>query len=143
MTDELEELARRLVTGRKSDGRKVYDERAKAEVVALAVRPGTSVSQLARELDVNANQLSRWIREQGQAGARRGQTKAAPSESVFVPMPIQTPATARNGSAASTLSIQVRMPNGVAVEFIGCELAQAGQLIETLGRLRCSGLKKD
>jgi transposase len=109
-------------------------------VVALAIRPGTSVSRLARQLDINANQLSRWIREQSQAGLRRTAIKAImPSESAFVPVEIRTPEPTTTGS---TLSIQVRMPNGVAVEFVGCELAQAGQLIEALGRLRCSGSTK-
>lgn len=135
MSDELEGLARRLVTGHKSDGRKVFDERAKAEVVALAIRPGTSVSRLARQLDINANQLSRWIREQGQGGRRC----IVASQPAFVPVEIQTPAPTTTGS---TLSIQVRMPNGVALEFAGCVLAQAGPLIEMLGRLRCSGSTK-
>jgi len=86
MSDELEGLARRLVTGHKSDGRKVFDERAKAEVVALAIRPGTSVSRLARQLDINANQLSRWIREQGQ----RGRRCIVASQPAFVPVEIHT-----------------------------------------------------
>ena len=106
MSDELEGLARRLVTGHKSDGRKVFDERAKAEVVALAIRPGTSVSRLARQLDINANQLSRWIREQGQGGRRC----IVASQPAFVPVEIQTPAPTTMGS---TLSIQVRMDSPI------------------------------
>ena len=35
MSDDLEDLKRRLVVGHKSDGRSVYDESAKAELVAL------------------------------------------------------------------------------------------------------------
>ena len=34
MSDGMQELARRLVVGRKSDGRAVYDEAVKAELVA-------------------------------------------------------------------------------------------------------------
>jgi transposase len=55
MSDAMQELARRLVVGRKSDGRAVYDEAAKAELVAACARPGASVSRLARECAVNAN----------------------------------------------------------------------------------------
>jgi len=66
MSDDMEELARRLVIGCKSDGRSVYDEVAKAELVAACSRPGASVSRLARECGINANQLSRWVREHNQ-----------------------------------------------------------------------------
>lgn len=60
MSDGMEELARRLVVGRKSDGRSVYDEAAKAELVAACGWPSASVLRLARECGVNANQRSRW-----------------------------------------------------------------------------------
>ncbi len=60
MTDEMVELKRRLVVGRKSDGRSRYDEQAKSELVALCVQPGASVSRLAREFGINANQVTRW-----------------------------------------------------------------------------------
>ncbi len=63
MSDGIEELARRLVVGRKSDGRSVYDEAAKAELVAAWGRPGASVSRLAGECGINANQRSRWVRD--------------------------------------------------------------------------------
>jgi len=43
MSDDLEDLKRRLVVGHKSDGRSVYDESAKAELVALCMQPGASV----------------------------------------------------------------------------------------------------
>lgn len=71
MTDERAELKRRLVVGRKSDGRCQYDEQAKSELVALCLQPGASVSRLAREFDLNANQLTRWLREHGKAGISR------------------------------------------------------------------------
>jgi len=71
MKDDLEDLKRRLVVGHKSDGRSVYDEAAKSELVALCRRPGASVSRLARESGVNANQVERWLREQGHGGRPR------------------------------------------------------------------------
>ena len=71
MTDDLEDLKRRLVVGHKSDGRSVYDEAAKSELVALCRQPGASVSRLARECGVNANQVGRWLREHGFGGRTR------------------------------------------------------------------------
>ncbi|MBA3599471.1 MAG: transposase, partial [Methylibium sp.] len=70
MSDDLEDLARRLVIGRKSDGRSVYDDAAKAKLVAACGRPGASVSRLARECGINANQLSRWVREHSERRQR-------------------------------------------------------------------------
>lgn len=71
MADDMEDLKWRLVVGHKSDGRSVYDEAAKSELVALCRQPAASVSRLARECGVNANQVSRWLREQGYGGRTR------------------------------------------------------------------------
>ena len=57
------DLARRLVISRKRDGRSVYDPVAKRELIEACIRPGVSVTKLARECGVNSNQLSTWIRE--------------------------------------------------------------------------------
>lgn len=139
MSERMEELARRLVVGHKRDGRSVYDGQAKAELVAECAKPGASVSRLAREAGINANQLSRWVREHGER--RRAlcapQATATPA---FVPVPIEASAAA---TSALTMSVHARMPNGVVIDLRGCDLAQAGQLIEALGRLRCSASTKD
>jgi len=136
MSDRVEELARRLVIGHKRDGRSVYDEQAKAELVAECAKPGASVSRVARQAGVNANQLSRWIREQGQGGRRRATNRAVvATPAAFVPVAIETSVP----TAAPALSIQARMPNGVVIDLAGCDLTQAGQLIQAFGRLRCSG----
>jgi transposase len=135
----MEDLARRLVVGHKSDGRSVYDEKAKAELVAECAKPGVSVSRLAREAGVNANQLSRWVREQGGRRPRAIAAAQLPAQTAFVPMPIETSATVASMPA---MSMHARMPNGVVIDLRGCDLAQAGQLIEALGRLRCSASTK-
>jgi transposase len=132
----MEELTRRLVVGHKRDGRCVYDEQAKAELVAECAKPGASVSRLAREAGVNANQLSRWVREHGDR--RRAITAPPEPQAAFVPIPIATLA-----AATATMAVHARMPNGVVIDLRGCDLAQAGQLIEALGRLRCSASTKD
>jgi len=138
MSDAMEELSRRLVVGHKRDGRCVYDEQAKADLVAECAKPGASVSRLARAAGVNANQLSRWVREQG--GRRRAiSVRSEPAQTAFVPMTIEAQVTV---ASAPTICVQARLPNGVVVDLSGCDLTQAGQLIESLGRLRCSASTK-
>ncbi len=141
MADDLEDLKRRLVVGHKRDGRSVYDETAKAELVALCMQPGASVSRLARECGVNANQVGRWLREQGQVRRHTAVASAAPTPAAFVAVPVlSTPVTlaARDDSIASVMSLQARLPNGVAVDLRGVDPRYVGDLIEALGRLRCS-----
>jgi transposase len=141
MSDDLEDLKRRLVVGHKSDGRSVYDESAKAELVALCMQPGASVSRLARECGVNANQVGRWLREHGQVRRRAVVASKAPVPAAFVAMPIVPAPTAQascDDSIAPAMSLQARLPNGVAVDLRGLEPQHVGEVIEALGRLRCS-----
>ena len=143
MTDELEEIKRRLVVGHKSDGRSVYDETAKSQLVALCLRPGASVSRLARECGVNANQLSRWLREH-RLGAGNANASALPAPAAFVELslPPAAPLACAANDVAAVMDIQARLPNGVAIELRGMHLREIGAVIETLGRLRCSALTK-
>ena len=138
MTDELSELRRRLVVGRKSDGRSVYDEGAKSELVALCRQPGASVSRLARECGVNANQVSRWLREhERDARARHSVANVAPTAAAFVPValpPVSMP--------APVMDMQARLPNGVVIDMRGLDLSNVGEVIRVLGSLRCSALTK-
>jgi len=145
MSEGMEELARRLVVGRKSDGRSVYDEAAKAELVAACGRPGASVSRLARECGINANQLSRWVREQSQLRQRAVAMSTSPCEA-FVAVPIEAaapmPMAASHSPTAARMCLQARLPNGVVVDLRECDLHQAGVVIEALGRVRCSASTK-
>ncbi len=148
MSDGMEELKRRLVVGRKSDGRSVYDEVAKAELVA-ACRPGVSVSRLARECGINANQLSRWVREHSERRQRAVAVSTA-SREAFVAVPVEAAATtpmpmpmaASDSPAAVRMCLQARLPNGVVIDLRECDLRQAGVVIEALGRVRCSASTK-
>lgn len=142
MSEGLKELARRLVVGHKSDGRSVYDEAAKAELVAACGKPGASVSRLARECGINANQLSRWVREHSQRRQRAVVVPPSPAPA-FVALPIESatsmPAPTTDEPAHVRLCLQARLPNGVVVDLRECDLRQAGVVIEALGRIRCSG----
>ena len=140
MSDGMEELKGRLVVGRKSDGRGVYDEAAKAELVA-ACRPGVSVSRLARECGINANQLSRWVREHSERRQRAVAVSPASAEE-FVAVPIQAaappPTAASDSLAVVRMCLQARLPNGVVIDLRECDPRQVSEVIEALGRVRCS-----
>jgi transposase len=141
--DELQELRRRLVVGHKADGRSRYDEQAKAELVALCMQPGASVSRLARECGVNANQVCRWLRERGhvrrpRATAGRAVTAPAP----FVAVPVVCTSVPAEERVPTLVQMQARLPNGVAIELGGIDARHVGQVIEALGRLQCSGSTK-
>lgn len=145
MTDDLEDLKRRLVVGHKSDGRSVYDEAAKSELVALCRQPGASVSLLARECGVNANQVSRWLREHGFGGRTRKVTAVVPAPA-FVAVAVQPASPVKTYSDEDTVAVmdvQARLPNGVAIDLRGVELRIVGQVIEVLGGLRCSASTKN
>jgi transposase len=145
MTDDLEDLKRRLVVGHKSDGRSVYDEAAKSELVALCRQPGASVSRLARECGVNANQVGRWLREHGHGRARKAVANVVPASAAFVAIavPSASPIGARGGDdIVAVMDMQARLPNGVAIDLRGLQVRHVSEVIEALGRLGCSVLTK-
>ncbi len=139
MSDKVEELVGRLVVGRKRDGRKVFDEGVKAELVALCARSGASVSKLARECDLNANQLSRWIREHEQGRQRAVIARPVATREAFVELPVMSATTSSSAAESSgAMSVQAWLPNGVVVEVRGVEPRQTLEMFEALGRMRCS-----
>ena len=147
MSDGMEELARRLVIGHKSDGRCVYDEAVKTELVAACSRPGASVSRLARECGINANQLSRWVREHGERRQRAvavspGSREAFVAVPIAAAVPMLTSTAAIDGPGAVRMCLQAHLPNGVVVDLRDCDPHQAGVVIEALGRVRCSASTK-
>jgi transposase len=50
--------------------RKKYSEEFKREAVGLTRQPGASVSQIAQDIGVNANQLCRWRVELESSGKK-------------------------------------------------------------------------
>ena len=145
MTEQIEAIARRLVVRQKRDGRSVYDPIAKAELLRLARQPGMSLAKIARACSMNANVLSNWMRQ-----AERGNSAALSTAGQFIDVaapafvPVAIEASAPTPPTRSPkLSIQAWMPNGVVVEVLGCELRQARELIDVLGRMRCSASTKD
>ena len=145
MSDDMEDLARRLVVGHKSDGRSVYDEAAKAELVTACGRPGASVSRLARECGINANQLSRWVREHSERRRRALVACSGSARQAFLAMPMTaaTPMPAADDSRqAERMNLQARLPNGVVFDLRELDVQRARVVIEALGRVRCSASTK-
>lgn len=123
----------------------MYDATAKAELVALCMQPGASVSRLARECGVNANQVGRWLREHGHGRRRVSVASAASAPAAFVAVPVlPTPATPADlyANAVAGVSLQARLPNGVAVDLRDVNPRHVGEVIEAHGRLRCSASMK-
>ena len=63
MTEEIEAIAKRLVVGRKRDGRSIYDPQARVDLVRVCRQSGVSLAKIARTCGINANVLSNWLRQ--------------------------------------------------------------------------------
>ena len=146
MSEGIAELARRLVIGHKRDGRGIYDPQVKQELVDICQQPGVSLAKVARECGINANLLASWVR-------LRDRTQVAPGDAggdvvevasaAFMPVRVEPPAPPPAlPPAVVTMNVQARLPNGVVVDLQGCDLRDAGHLLEALGRLRCSASTK-
>jgi transposase len=61
-------------------GRQKYNDEFKQEAVKLAERGDISVSQVARDLGVNAEMLRRWVRQFGSKPKADGTRNATPDE---------------------------------------------------------------
>ena len=60
--------------------RRKFSKEFKLELVNLVVGSGVSIAQAARDLDINENVLSRWIRE-----FKRGEQQAFPGRGIRKP----------------------------------------------------------
>ena len=140
MSEWISELAKRLVVSRKRDGRCVYDAQAKHELILACKTPGISMARLARECGVNANQLSTWVRKHDEhAGVAAPNGDAVESTApAFVPVHIEAP----RAQSTASVQMQAHLPNGVVVDFSGCDVQHACELIQALGRLPCSASTK-
>jgi len=72
-------------TSRERRRNKRWPEALKREIVAATLKPGASVSLVARQYDVNANQVFGWRRRYGEASKP---VAAPPSTSGLVPVTI-------------------------------------------------------
>jgi transposase len=96
-------------------GRRAFTPQWKMDIVQQATSSSRSVSLIARENNINTNQVFRWIREakQGQARWVRIATGALPVEqsnvpATFLPVAVAPPKPA----LPTTSSITVELANG-------------------------------
>jgi len=143
MEIDVDDLARRLIVGRKRDGRGIYDPGAKRELIELCQCPGTSVAKLARDVGVNANLLASWLRGRERKVGEVVETAPASDAppAAFVALHLESGVPAAPAAPAAP-SLQARLPNGVVVDLQCDDLQQLGKLIEALGRVRCSASTK-
>jgi transposase len=130
------ELASRLVTGRKRDGRCTYDPQAKAEIIEQCLRPGASVSRIGMLYGINANLLRTWmVKRHVSAHAKSALTvKRAPHDAQFFALQIQAPAAVQ----AVSVRLHVRLPNGVEFDISETSLDALSPVIGVLGAIACS-----
>ncbi|WP_420390557.1 IS66-like element accessory protein TnpA [Marinobacter sp.] len=104
--------------------RRQYTPEFKAQLVAESQIPGTSVSRIALDNDLNANQLRRWIRESKQAGAN-----LSPA---FVPINLPTAAISAE-KKSNTIRIEIPRAGGpVVVEWPVDQAHQCVALLRSL-----------
>lgn len=134
------ELASRLVTGRKRDGRCSYDPQAKAEIIEKCLRPGASVARIGMLYGINANLLRTWMgKRHVSARAKSALTvKSAPHEAQFVALQIEAPAVQPVVIQAVSVRLHVRLPNGVEFDLSETNLDALSPVIDVLGALACS-----
>ena len=136
------EVVRRLVTGRKNDGRAVYDPQAKAEVVRACMRPGVSVARIALQCGINANLLRRWITQSMGADMKASRahmpTMAMSGTNAFVPLRLAPPEASPVSAAEIKARVHARLPNGVEIDLSPASPGELLPFLELLGRLPCS-----
>lgn len=99
MSERLRPVIADLVKGRKSNGRCVYNRKAKRALVEAALMPGVSVARLALDHAVNANLLRKWVRAYQ---AQQTEAPRATQRSVaLLPVIATEPPTAPSASVAS------------------------------------------
>lgn len=139
-----------LVVGRKSDGRCRYDPQVKQELVRQCMRPGVSVARMAMQHAVNANLLRTWITKAQGAIAKQMVTPEASAQlgQAFVPvkleptlrpnLPAIKAASPVAQSAPALVCMQVRLPNGVSIDFGQAPIQELSDVIHMLSALPCS-----
>jgi len=103
---ELDTTARRVRRNRS------WPEPLKREIVAASLAPGASVSVVARQYDVNANQVFSWRKRYGDA------PNAAPAPQLM-PVMITPDLMGRLPSASVADTIEIELPSGYRVRIGG------------------------
>ncbi len=144
MTEKIEAIGKRLVVGHKRDGRSIYDQQARTDLVRASQQPGLSLAKSARTCGINANVLSNWLRQheraKGRAAAPQGDVIEMPSASAFVA--VQVDSAPLPPPPAAVLDVQIGLPNRTTLDMRGADLDGLIKILEGLGALRCSASRK-
>ena len=115
--------AEQLIAGHKADGRAVYRPEAKRILVDAAVKPGASIAAIARQHDLNANQLHAWIRQAAKLRTPKAphshrahaprQDKATPRTATLVPVMMRQDAAPTPPNMAHDLDTTHSRGNGI------------------------------
>ena len=102
----------------RSDGKRIYAEAFKTELVRQCLVPGTSVAATAMAHGINANLLRRWIVLQ----SARGGTSVSPlAPLALLPVTVQTPSV-----ASSPAPFVSRAPECIEIELHGARVRLHG-----------------
>jgi transposase len=133
--DNTPKLQVRLV-GR--DGRRRYDPASRDQLVAACLEPGVSVSRLAREHDVNANLVRKWIK-------KAKEERPLPLASAFVPVQIAPEMNSAggdllrksvpSGKPCHTSKVSALLPNGISLT-VECDENGLIAIIGALGHVQ-------
>lgn len=124
------QLSRPLVVRQGRDGRCLYDQEAKRELVEVCLQPGISVAKVALEYGINANLLRKWMGRYCEAGhAGRNSSLALPA---FVPV--------QSLSAEKSVEsiVSAELPNGVKLALQSVALSELPLILKALAELPCS-----
>ena len=124
----------RGVLGVRSNGKRVYADEFKAELVRQCLVPGTSVAATGMTHGVTANLLRRWIVLHGARGRAAEQAPALLPVTLQAPPPASTPAPPCAPSEPSIIEIEiygvrVRLHGPVDAQRLGIELGALAQRV--------------
>jgi transposase-like protein len=93
--------------------RRRYTPQEKREMVELALNADDSIAAVAQRLEINQNQLSRWIREY-----RRGDAWAAIANATWLPVVLEdaNESGSNPGAAVSKADLPVSVPDPVSAD---------------------------
>jgi len=86
--------------------RRRHSPEFKAAVISACLQPGTSVAQVAREHELNANQVQTWIRKARQQDLQQSRLPA-PNDFVKLPLPASAPSLSPPVPESSTIRIEI------------------------------------
>lgn len=105
-----------------------WPETLKREIVAASFAPGASVSMVARQYDVNSNQVFAWRKLYGDTGT------ATPSPRL-VPVMVTPDQSVEGAAAISSDVIEIELPRGYRIRVSGSVKAATLRLVlDTLER---------